>query len=153
MKILKLMFLGLIIASSISCSKDDEVVVPDITINDFVGSWKATSAKFTNNSNTGETFNFIASGGEIRFTMLNGGGVRTWISIGSFADEWDAQATLKDNNTLITTPVEASRDTEKNTFVMNGNTLTLTNTSTRFDFTLSEGTEVSSTSVIVFQRN
>ena len=143
--------LGFIIVSTISCEKTEEV--PAITINDFVGSWKATSSVITNNSNSEDEIDIIANGGEVRFTMLNGGGVRTWIIFGSFSDEWDSQAELTSDIILTLTPVDTSRDVSTFEFVLEHDTLILTNHNDSFDFTLSDASEVPATSVTTFIRN
>ncbi len=84
-------------------------------------------------------------------TVLTDGGVRTWVDVGDFSDEWDATLSVS-GNTVTSTPVESSRPVRRFTFTMNGNTLTLTNTSEEFDFTLSGAAEVAATQVIVFER-
>ena len=154
MKIINLIFLGLIVVVSISC--DDKNAVepePAITINDFVGSWNATSYVLTNTSNTDEVFDLIANGGELRFTMLEGGKVRTWLTFGSFSDEWDSQADLKNSNTVIVTPVEADRRVDTLEFVLENNSLKLINNNDSFDFSLSGSTEVPAISVTMLVRN
>ena len=153
MKIYNLLFLGLIIAFTISCS--EKAVEPEetITIDNFVGSWKATSFVFTNNSNSDEAIDLIEIGGELRFTMLENGGVRTWLTVGSFSDEWDSQAVLSNSGTLILTPVEAARGVDTFDFVLENNTLELTNHNESFDFTLTDVPEVPATSVTMFERN
>ena len=154
MKNLKLALLLLLTVFSLSCNgdDDDDPKTGGITMDDLVGSWKATSMKFTNNSNAAEQFDFIAAGGELRFTMLTGGGVRTWVEIADFSDEWDSQATLQSGNTLILTPAESSREVITFKFTLVGTTLTLTNSEDSFDFTLSGENEVSATSVTVLQK-
>ena len=152
MKIYNLIFLGLIVASVISCDKNSVEPEPAITINNFVGSWNATSYVLTNNSNSSEVIDLIANGGELRFTMLDGGGVRTWITVGSFSDEWDSQAKLTNSSTLVLTPVEAARGVNTFEFVLENNTLELTNYTDSFDFTLTGATEVPATSVVIFVR-
>ena len=152
MKIYNLIFLGLIVASVISCDKNSVEPEPAITINNFVGSWNATSYVLTNNSNSSEVIDLIANGGELRFTMLDGGGVRTWITVGSFSDEWDSQAKLTNSSTLVLTPVEAARGVNTFEFVLENNTLDLTNYNDSFDFTLTGATEVPATSVMIFVR-
>lgn len=122
-----------------------------ITIADFVGSWTASSVVFTNNVNSSESIDLIAIGGETRMTVLVGGGVRTWVDVGDFSDEWDATLSVS-GNTVTSTPVESSRPVVQFTFTMNGNTLTLTDTSSEFDFTLTGAAEVAATQVIVFER-
>jgi len=97
--------------------------VPAITISDFVGSWKAASSVFTKNSNSDDIVDIIANGGEIRFTMLNGGGVRTWITFAAFSDEWDSQAELTSDIILTLTPVETSRDVSAFEFVLENDNL------------------------------
>ena len=152
MKIYNLIFLGLIVASVISCDKNSVEPEPAVTINDIVGSWNATSYVLTNNSNSSEVIDLIANGGELRFTMLDGGGVRTWITVGSFSDEWDSQAKLTNSSTLVLTPVEAARGVNTFEFVLENNTLDLTNYNDSFDFTLTGATEVPATSVVIFVR-
>lgn len=151
MKILNLIFLAFIVTSVISCDKTGEV--PEITIDEFVGSWKATSAVFTNKANSSEEIDLISLGGELSFTMLEGGGVRTWFTIDSISDEWDSQAVLSGTNTLVLTPIEAERGVNTYEFVYEDNTLTLTNNDDSIDFTLSDAGELPATSVTIFMRN
>ena len=132
------------------CS-DGGTEVDAITVNDLVGSWTATSVVHTNNANSAEQFGLIANGGETRITVLQGGGVRTWVELGTFSDEWDAQLAI-DGNTLTSTPVEAVRGVRTYTFTLEGNLLTLTNANASFDFTLSDATEVSTTEVTALVR-
>ena len=153
MKIYNLLFLGLIVASVISCDNNSVEPEAGITINDFVGSWKATSVVLTNNSNSSEVIDLISNGGELRFTMLEGGGVRTWLTIDSFSDEWDSQAKLTNSSTIVLTPVEAARGVSTFGFVLENNTLQLTNSNDSFDFTLTGATEVPATSVVMFVKN
>lgn len=151
MKIFSHLSLGLIIAFLLSCDKEEEA--PAITIDDLVGSWKASSTVFTNNSNPAQFIDLIALGGELRFTMLDNGGVRTWLSIDTISDEWDSQAVITNGNTLTLTPVETDRGTNTYDFVLDNNTLELTNKNDSFDFTLSGASEVPATSVTIFNRN
>lgn len=154
MKVYYLIILGLIAVVSISCD-EKKAVEPEstVTINDFVGSWNATSFVLSNNSNSVEVIDLIANGGALSFTMLKNGGVRTWLTFGSFSDEWDSQAKLSDNNTLILTPVEAERGVNTFEFVLENNTLKLTNNNDSFDFTLTGAEDVPATSVMMFVRN
>ncbi len=153
MKIYNLILLGLIVVSAISCDKKAVEPEPDITINDFVGSWKAISHVLTNNSNSNEVIDLIANGGELRFTMLEHGGVRTWFIFDSFSDEWDSQTVLTNSNTIIVTPVEVDRGVNTFEFVLENNTLELTNDNVSFDFTLTGASEVPATSVTMYLRN
>jgi hypothetical protein len=139
---------------STACGGSSEpTAIETLTINDFVGSWSATSEVFTSNTNASETFDLIAGGGENRFTMLTGGGTRTWFGLGEFQDEWDAQVTLNAAGDMLTSvPVEASRPTRHYTFSLDGNTLTLTDTNSSFDFTLSGAADTPATMVAVFQK-
>jgi hypothetical protein len=123
-----------------------------MTIADLVGSWKATSVIMTNQANPSQKFDIVAAGGELRMTVLVGGGARTWLDLGDFSDEWDAQLTLSGNQ-LTSTPVEASRPTQRHTITLVGSELTATNSAAVFDFTLSGGTPVPATQVVVFRRN
>ena len=157
MKTLNLLILCIAITSlTLSCSSDDDSqpVTPDnsFTLSDFVGSWIATSALHINNSNASENFDMIANGAIIRFTMLAGGGTRTWIDFGTYQDEWDAQASLS-GNVITMTPVETSREEAVFVVEKEGNIITLTNSNDSFDFTLSGATPVSSTSVSTFIPN
>jgi hypothetical protein len=150
MKIFNYLFLVSVLVFTVSCDKKEEE--PDITINDLVGSWEATSYIITNNANADQTIDLIAFGADLSFTMLEGGGVRTWLTVGTISDEWDAQAEITNGKTLTMTPVEASRGV--NTFEIDlvNNTLVLTNANDSFDFTLQDATKVSATSVSTFVR-
>ncbi len=157
MKLLKFILLALVASFTFSCSSDDSDTepTPQVTIADFEGSWKASSAVFTNNSNTSESTEFIGAGGEIRYTMLSGGlgHTRVWIEFqNNPVDEFDAVVSLGPNNNYTTTPVETSRPVENGTYVLGNNTITLTNNNASFDFTNS-GTEVPATSVIIYVPN
>ena len=149
MRNLKLIALGLMLVAATSCEKGEDE--PSITLDDLVGSWKATSAVLSNKANMSETVDLIALGGELRFTMLDGGGVRTWFTIDTISDEWDAQAVLS-NDMLTLTPVEAERGVDSYEFVLENNSLILTNNDDSFDFTLSGGPEVPAKSVANFVR-
>ena len=121
------------------CSSDGPTDVQTLTIADLVGSWSASSEVFTNNADPSQKFDLIALGGENRFTMLPGGGTRTWIGLGTFQDEWDSQATLDAGGTTLTlTPVEASRAVRTFTVTLDGTVLTLHSTDVTFDFTLTD---------------
>ncbi len=119
------------------------------TLADLVGSWTASSHTFTNTANSSESFDVVANGGETRTTVLVGGGHRTWFELGDFMDEWDAQLSIS-GNTLTSTPAEATRETRVWTFTLVGNTLTLTDSTSEWDFTLSEAAGVPATEVVVF---
>jgi hypothetical protein len=135
-----------------ACSDSEQVTGPEgITIEDLVGSWTASSHTFTNNADPGEALDLIANGGETRVTVLSGGGARTWVTFGEFSDEWDAQLTIA-GGTVTSRPVEASRPVRTWTFTLVGNLLTLTDTDSEFDFSLSGAVEVSATEVVVFVR-
>jgi len=146
------LFAGAVVVSACGDSSDP-TVVDTLTIEDFVGSWSATSEVFTSNINSSETFDLIAAGGEHRFTMLSGGATRTWVDLGDFHDEWDALVTLNSAGDMLTsTPVEASRGVRQFTFTLDGNTLTLTSTNASFDFTLTGAPGTSATVVSVYQK-
>ncbi len=153
MKTLKLMSLTLLLVAAFGCDKDDSNdPVNTIKIDDIVGSWIATSAIHTNNANTSETLDIVAYGGEIRTTILDQGGARTWVEFGTFQDEWDAQLTI-DGDILTSTPQESSRPVQTLKIEFDGDTLVTTNTNDSFDFTLSSMTPVSSTSEIRWIRH
>ena len=137
---------------SAGCGDSSPAEAPDgITMADLVGSWKASSALFTNQANASERFDIVAVGGELRATILDGGRARTWIDVGPLSDEWDAQLTLNGNE-LTATPAEASRPTRHYTVELSGNQLTLTSNDASFDFTLSGAPGVPATEVDVFVR-
>lgn len=157
MKRLKIILPVLLAIGLFNCSDDDSSgdPTPLYSIEDFEGSWIASSATFTNKSNTSETVEFIAAGGEIRYTMLNGGEgrTRTWIEFeNNPVDEWDAIFTLGTNNSYTSTPAESNRPIQTGTFALGNNTITLFNEDASFDFTNS-GVEVPATSVIIFVPN
>lgn len=144
------LFLALTVMLAAGCGSDGGTEVDGLTVADLVGTWTATSQTFTNNSDSSETFDFIANGGETRMTVLSHGGARTWVTIGTYYDEWDAQLTLN-GNTLTSTPVEGSRPVQVFTITLNGNTLSATNASDAFDFP-PEDSPVSATMEIVLER-
>ncbi len=146
------LFAGAVFAAG--CGDSSEPTAVDtLTIEDFVGSWSATSMVFTSNTNAGETFDVIAAGGESRFTTLSGGATRNWFDLGDFHDEWDALVVLNSAGDLLTsTPAEASRPVRQFRFTLEGNTLTLTNTNSSFDFTLTGAADTSATMVGVFRK-
>lgn len=145
-------FAIVITALAAGCGDSDPTDPEDaVTISDLVGSWTASSHTFTNNADAGESYDVVANGGETRTTILTGGGARTWLEWGSFIDEWDAQLTIT-GNTLTSTPVESTRETNTWTFTLAGTILTLSRSTSDFDFTLTGGTEVSVTEVVVFVR-
>ena len=153
MKLMRSFVLVLVAAVlTISCSDSaTDSGDPPITVADLVGSWTASSATFTNNANSSETFDIVAEGGETRVTVLAGGGARTWVELGDFSDEWDALLTIVSDN-LTSTPVETSRDVRVWTFTLVGSVLTLTDTTSEFDFTLTGVAGVPATEVVVFVR-
>ena len=143
--------LSLVLAVSACSDSDDSMGPGEITIADLVGSWRASSQVFTNKANSSEVLDVIAAGGETRTTVLDHGGARTWVTFGTYSDEWDAQLTVS-GNTLTSDPVEASRERRIWTFSLDGNLLTLTDANSSFDFTLSEAAGVAATEVVVFVR-
>jgi hypothetical protein len=147
--------LTLVVLASLSaagCGSDSSTGPGAVTVADLVGSWKATSVLLTNQANPSQQFDIVAAGGELRMTVLVGGGARTWLELGDFSDEWDALLTLSGNQ-LTSTPVEASRPTQRHTITLEGSELTATNSGAVFDFTLSDGNPVPATLVVVFRRN
>jgi hypothetical protein len=151
MKFYNFLLTGFIVAALVSCDKNEEETA--LTISDFVGSWNATSAVFTDNSNSNNIIDFIQIGGEIRFTMLDHGGVRTWVDLDTFSDEWDSQAVLTNSSILTMTPTEATRSVITYEFILDDNILTLTNRNANFDFSLSGAAEVPATLVTTLVRN
>lgn len=123
-----------------------------LAVTDLIGSWKATSVIHTSKSNSSQTFDVIAGGGEVRFTMLANTGTRTWTSFGGVSDEWDSAVSLS-GNVLTTTPVEAGRPARTWTVSLANNVLTMTDSDSMWDFTLSGAPPVSTVEVIVFARN
>ena len=149
LNLIKFLFFGLLIVVTTSCDKDE--VTPSLSANDLVGSWEATSLVHTNNANSAQSFDMVENTAEISFTVLAGGKVRTWITFGTFHDEWDAQFSITDN-ILTTNPVETTREGATMSVVMEGNTVTLTNVNDSFDFTLMDEPAVATTSVGLFVR-
>lgn len=131
----------------------DAPAAEGITIEDFVGSWSATSMVFTSVTDSSRTLDLIAAGGEYRFTMLDGGRTRSWVEIGEFVDEWDSQITLNAAGDLLTSrPAESTRPTQRLTFVLNGPSLTLATNDVTFDFTMTGAPETPARLVAVFTR-
>ena len=115
-----------------------------LTVEDFVGTWVASSHVYVNNADAAQSFDLVANGGESRITVLSGGRARTWVTIGTFSDEWDSGFSI-DGNSLTTVPVEAGRPTRTFMFTLTGDALTLVNASDAFDFTLTGATPVPAT--------
>ena len=151
MKLLRaLPVLALAAVLSAGCSDAEQgPEIATVTLDDLIGSWGATSQVFTNKANTGQSFDLVANGGSTNITVLAGGGVRTWLNIGDFSDEWDAQLSMS-GNTLTSTPVESARGVKRYTFTLEGGVLTLVNENDTFDFTLAGGPEVPATVKVVF---
>ena len=135
--------LVLVLSACDSDSSNDD----SVTVEDFNGTWQATSHVFRNNANTAQSFDIIAVGGETRITVLTGGRARIWVSLADFSDEWDAGLSIS-GNTLTMDPAEAGRPTEQWTFSLNGSVLSMTRIDSEFDFTLQGGSEVSATQSI-----
>jgi hypothetical protein len=146
-----LRYLAILSFLAAGCGGDDPAAPEGLTLADLVGSWTASSVLHTNNADASEQFDIVAAGGEVRTTVLEGGGARTWVTLFTFSDEWDAQLSLS-GNTLTSTPVESSRGVRVSTAELSGNVLTLTNANDSFDFTLTEAAGVPTTSVTVFVR-
>ncbi len=145
------LFLAVTVVLVAGCSDSGTTEVEGITIDDFTGTWQASSHTYTNNANESETFDLIANGGETRITVLSGGRARTWVTIGTFYDEWDAQLSVS-GNVVTSTPVESTRPVRRFTFTLSGDDLTLEDATSEFDFTLSGGTGVSATESLVLAR-
>ena len=134
-----------------ACGGDSSTEPDGVRISDLVGSWTASSVLFTNKSNPAQEFDIIAGGGELRVTVLAGGRARTWLDLGPFSDEWDAQLSLNGNQ-LTSTPAEATRPTRRYTIEMVGGELRMTSTDAMFDFSLAGGSEVPANEVVVLVR-
>lgn len=130
----------------------DSPTASGLTLDDLVGSWIATSAVFTNNANASETFDIVAAGGEVRFTMLAGGNTRIWTDDGTTPDEFDAAVTLS-GSTLTIDPVEVGRETATFAITLVNSVLTMTDANADFDFTLTGATPVSATFVLTMVPN
>lgn len=153
MKFGRYLLLASLFISIVSCSKDDEATPDDtVTMADFEGSWKATSSLLTNNANRSESFEMIANGGEIRFTAFADGRIRTWMTFGTFSDEWDSMGRIS-GDILTSTPAESTRPVNRFKFKIEGDKITLTNEDTDWDFTLSGADPISATAVTVFVPN
>ena len=153
MKFINLILITVLALSVISCEKEEAAPQPQFTIDDFVGSWKATSFVQTNNSNNSDMIDVISIGGELRFTMLDGGNTRTWFTLGDYNDEWDAHIVLTNDHTLTSTPAEIERGVQVMEFTLENGTLTVTNANDEFDFSLAGEPPVSSSSTAVFVKN
>ena len=145
------LFMAITVLFVAGCSDSVTEVADGISINDFTGTWNASSHNFTNNADAGESFDLIANGGETRITVLSGGRARTWVTIGTFSDEWDAQLSVS-GNVLTSTPAESTRPVRHFVFSLAGNNLSLEDADSEFDFTLSDGPEVPATESLVLVR-
>jgi hypothetical protein len=98
--------LAVVVILAAGCG-DDPVEPEGLALDDLVGSWTASSILHTATANASQQFDIIAAGGEGRVTVLEGGRARTWLTLGTFSDEWDAQFTLS-GNTLTSGGPEVS---------------------------------------------
>jgi hypothetical protein len=159
---LSAMFVVALISSG--CSSDSSPTSPQdqnqntsgITMADLVGTWKASSAVFTNQANTSQQYDVVAEGGEVRTVILNDPArSRTWVQLDTAVDvfdQWDSGLTL--NGTELTvTPVETTRPTRHYTLKLVGDTLTLTSSDGAFDFSLTgaPGVAVNEVDVLIKQ--
>jgi hypothetical protein len=144
--------LAIVGCSSDSPTEPETETETGITLTDLVGSWIATSDVHTNNADASETFDLVGAGGEVRTTVLANGGARTWVTLGTFSDEWDAAVTIF-GSTLSSDPVEAGRPTRVWQITLVNGVLTMTDDSAEFDFTMTGAAPVSTTEVVVFIRN
>lgn len=115
-----------------------------LSVEDLNGTWHASTHRFTNQANQAEQYETIANGGETRMTVLTGGRARTWITIGDFSDEFDAQLVISGTR-LTSTPAESTRPTVTWELTLDGDELTLLNEDSEFDFTMSDATPVAAT--------
>ncbi|MGK7311514.1 MAG: hypothetical protein ACN0LA_04685 [Candidatus Longimicrobiales bacterium M2_2A_002] len=145
------LFLVITVLLAAGCS-DSGTGLDGISIDDFTGTWRASSHSFTNNSDASETFDLIAHGGETRVTVLSGGRARMWVTDDAFYDEWDAQLSVS-GNVLTATPAESViRPVRRFVFALSGDDLSLEDADSEFDFTSSAGTPVSATEAVVLVR-
>ena len=148
--ILKTLIFGMLFTCLVSCDDDDAQPLP--TISDFEGTWKAVELTMTNNEDSSQEFDFLENGGEARFTVLSNGGVRTWVTIDTFYDEWDGEIIIVDHNTVRNDPVENIRETQEMTYEFEGEKLRLINKNDVFDFTFSGAEGTSTTSDGLYER-
>jgi len=150
---LTLLLAALLLIALPGCNKDDdEVATPQYKVSDFVGSWIATSLVQTSQADPARQLDMVAIGGEIRFTILSGGGTRTWIEMGAFSDEWDALIRVNGNK-VTSTPEEAARGVRVYEIEYDGTTLKMTNKNDTFDFSLTGDSFEPTISVGTFVRH
>jgi len=153
---LSVMFLAALTSSG--CSSDSSPTAtqdqntPSITMSDLVGTWKASSAAFTNQANTSQQYDVVAEGGEVRTVILNDPArSRTWVQMDTAVDvfdQWDSGLALNGTD-LTVTPVETTRSTRHYTVKLVGDTLTLTSSDGTFDFSLTGASGVAANEVDV----
>jgi hypothetical protein len=161
---LSIMFLAALISSGCSgdssptAPQDQTQNTPSITMSDLVGTWKASSAVFTNQANTSQQYDVVAEGGEVRTVILNDPArSRTWVQLDTAVDvfdQWDSGLALNVTGTELTvTPVETTRPTRHYTLKLVGDTLTLTSSDGAFDFSLTgaPGVAVKEVDVLIKQ--
>lgn len=153
-----------------ACGDSSDNATPDAAVfadaglgaNDLVGAWQATSFSFTDNATPAESWDLIAdAGGAVRATVLAGGGTRMfiesangepWVEAGNhLSGVFDAQWGVVGTSLRIITAEVPPREFTF-AFMLEGNTLTLTNGTSDFDFTHTDATPVAATEVLVMTR-
>lgn len=154
-RIRSLLLLVLFAIVPAACGEDTtapEEADDSLSMSDLVGSWIATSHVFTNQANTSETFDLVGAGGELRATVLTGGRVRTWVTLGDFSDEWDSGITIVGDEITVT-PVESTRPSRRWTVSLQENGWTMTSTDGEWDFTLAGADPVPANERVVWVVN
>lgn len=145
MKIYRYILLTIMFVYMTGCEKSN------LTHDDLVGSWAATSSVFTSKADENEVIDVIEQGGDFSFTYLEDDKVRTWFTWDTISDEADFMAELSDD--IITlTPAETERGISILQASYDGITLVLTNDNDSFDFTLSGAEETPAYSETFFER-
>lgn len=112
-----------------------------VSVEDLVGTWLASTDLYTNAADSSQQFDLVANGGETRIAILAGGRARTWVTLGAYYDEWDAQLSV-DGNKLTSRPAETRRPTRVFVFELAGDDITLQTKDSEFDFTRSGASPV-----------
>jgi len=144
-------FSAVALAAAVAVGCSDSTDPADVTIEDLVGTWVASSFTYTADANPAQTFDLVANGGGFTLTVQADGSVTGTQSILGMTDTFNADMTVA-NGVLTVTTTDVPPEVLTFTFTLDGNTITMTDTSAEFDFTLMGNPEVAANLVIVATR-
>ncbi len=147
MRLLRIAVTGaLAIGFAVGCS-DSTDPQENVTIEDLVGTWNATSIQYTNNA-TGQAINAFLFGARLSITVAADGTYTGSVTEPGGTPESISGTVTVQGNSITITDDSSPGDAAVGTFTLSGSTLTIT-AQDEFDFGAGE---VAATLVLVMQR-